>query len=130
MKVKSLVLSTFLIGALLGAVAAATLVANHYKNLFEDWYLMGVAEQAHIAHQIKTGKSDRLAAGIETSLPGYLLAIESQFGRSDQALPALWSVRDFYRASGTPVPEEVADLLEDLPPKPVGCCPVSKPELR
>jgi hypothetical protein len=86
MKMNWSILLSLLAGVGSGALAATTLVANHYNRLFDGWYLMGVAEQAHIAHQIKTGQGGRLAAGIETSLPGYVLTIESQYGLSGRAL--------------------------------------------
>jgi hypothetical protein len=120
----------FLAGGLGGAVGATVLVGGHYNRIFEGWYLMGVVEQAQIARQIRGGEGGLLAERIEGSLPGYALAVSSQFGRSSQSLPALWSVRELYRATATPIPDELADLLASLPPKPPGCCVVERPEPR
>ncbi len=130
MRVRWSVLLSFMVGGLVGAVGGTALVAGHYNRMFEGWYLMGVVEQAQIARQIRTGEGDPLAERIEESLPGYALAVNSQFGQSSLALQALWSVRDFYRATATPIPDEVASLFEGLPPKPAGCCAVKKLELR
>lgn len=124
------VLFAFIAGGLIGVVGAAALVAGHYNRMIENWYLMGVVEQAQIARQIRTGESERLAERIEDSLPTYALAVSSQFGDSTVALPALWSLRDFYRATATPIPDEIAGLFEGLPPKPADCCAVKRLELR
>jgi hypothetical protein len=44
-------------------------------------------------------------------------------------LPALWTIRDYYRATSKPMPEDLAALLDELPPKPSGCCDTPRPEL-
>ena len=130
MKNRISALLIFVAGVVLGGAAGTFLVARHYNGMFQNWYLNGVVEQAHIAREIRTNRGAALAGRIEVSLPRYAHDVKSLFGQGEDALPALWSIRDFYEATNTPIPDDVAGLLADLPPKPAGCRAVEKPELR
>jgi hypothetical protein len=113
---------TFLGGFLVGAVTLAALVGWHWKGNFENWYVLGVADQANVAREIYSGRGDALADRIRQDLPHYVLVVDREFPDSDWATPALWLANDVYAESSTPVPPEIEEILAAPPPKPPGCC--------
>lgn len=120
-------ISILFAGVLVGATGATLLVARHYNHMFRGWHLTGVVEQAQIAKEIQLNRAEALAERIEASLPRYALDVESQYGRSEDALVALWSIRDFYESTAASIPVEVSDLLADLPQRPAGCSKGERP---
>jgi hypothetical protein len=117
----------FLGGFVVGATSFAALVGWHWKANFEDWYVLGVADQANVAHEIYSGRGDALAARIRQDLPHYVLVVDREFPDSRWATPALWLANDVYTESSMPVPPEIEEILGALPPKPPGCCKLPAP---
>ena len=116
----------FASGLVIGAILAAVAVSGHWQRNFEDWYVLGMADQANVAREIASGRAEELATAIRSSLPGYVLTLEREFASPESSHYALWTVRDAYEAAGEPIPENIKPLLEDLTPRELCVRPASR----
>jgi hypothetical protein len=107
----------FLVGLVVGSVAASAFVAWHWKQDFRNWYVQGVADQAFTAREIYAGRGSKLADRVRGQLPTFVLAAERN-GGGESRDGAYWLVSDVYQVSGTPVPDDIKPIIERLPPRP------------
>lgn len=112
---------TFALGVVVGAAAAYFLIGRYSVRNFTSWYSLQVLDQVNVAHEIRGGQADALAARIEDSLPQYVTALHEELGAGPEALSALWAVRSYYETQGVEPPAAVAGVLKALPPRETGC---------
>ena len=107
-----------LFGLAVGAVGTAFVSRYYWGRTFEHEYVAGVLGQIDVARSLKRGRADDLLARVEGSFPEYVRGIDIEFGRSEAALVALWTMKDYYETDAPPMPTEVAGVLGTLPPPP------------
>lgn len=111
-----------LAGVALGALLASVLVARHYNRMLDSRFLMGVHEQAYLAHALRSPEMQPQAvASIEENFPTYAHRLEQGVDR-ETALPALWALEEYYDVHGLTPPSDLAELFADLPPHPPRSC--------
>jgi hypothetical protein len=126
MKVRTRLAVTFVCGFLAGAIVVGGLVVWRYTIMFRQFYLAQVAGQVYTVREIYAGRSQQLGEQIMQSLPHYVLAVDQLFGKSEKRLGILWQTQRFYEENSIPVPENIAGILESLPPRPPSVCPLRK----
>lgn len=107
----------FAAGLLVGALAAVLPTWRHWQGSFEDWYVLGVADQAAVANQILAGRGRELALANVERFPEYVRALEALDVDSGARNAALWLIRDAYEQAQVAPAPEIAARLRDLPPR-------------
>lgn len=128
MKAKTKFAVTFGCGFLAGAIVVGGLVVWRYTIMFRQFHLTQVAGQVYSVREIYAGRSKQLGEQIVQSLPQYVLAVDQLFGKNQKRLGILWQTQRFYEENSIPVPENIAGILESLPPRPPKICPLRKGE--
>jgi len=108
----------FVGGLAAGGAIAWAVMGWRGSRTFQDQYVIALADQANVAHQIYSGHSKELADRIRQCLPAYVAAAEREFRGGRGREWTYWLVRDVYQASGTPVPESLKPIFASLPPRP------------
>ncbi|MHC4156392.1 MAG: hypothetical protein ACYST6_15930 [Planctomycetota bacterium] len=128
MKAKTKVAVTFVCGFLAGAVVVGGLVVWRYTIMFRQFYLTQVAGQVYTVREIYAGRSKQLGEQIVQSLPQYVLAVDQLFGKREERLGIMWQTQRFYEENSIPVPENIAGIMQSLPPRPPSVCRLRKGE--
>lgn len=97
------------LAGIVGLVAVSVLVRWHgqQSRLFWSTHLQTYANDAL---RLSRGEQEEVLRGMEDRLPGVVLSVHS-FGETDATRGALHRAREFYRQSGRPVPQKIADIL-------------------
>ena len=78
--------------------------------------------KANVALHIRAGKQMALLTSIETNLPTYVLLVDQSLRGHAGSTNALWMVKAYYERSKIPIPSEIRNILDSLPPKPPTAC--------
>ncbi len=111
-------------GLLFGAFTTFIITGKINQNLFANFYTIGVFEQLNTAQKLRENKQKELSENIENRLPGYVLAIHQNeiLQDSDDSKEVLWHIKSFYERNSIPVPAEISEILNNLPPEPPNSC--------
>jgi hypothetical protein len=117
----------FLTGCLLGVLMSAVPLRQSARILRQN-YVKDLLEQTNVAYMIAAGRSQELLKNIEQSLPQYVLVLERHWGQNKNTLPAYYFVQRFYKDNAISVPNDIANILASLPPRPPKSCelPIDK----
>ncbi|MCB1053357.1 MAG: hypothetical protein KDC71_22335 [Acidobacteria bacterium] len=83
------------------------------------YFLGSLADQAITATQIYEGNAKEKADLILSRVPEWIDSLESNpYAEGFSKSAAMWSVEDLYLASGQPIPQNIKNILDHLPPRP------------
>jgi len=125
MNSKTKMVIIFLAGCLLGNLMSAVPFRQSARILRQN-YVKDLFEQTNVAYMIAAGRSQEHLKNIEQSLPQYVLALEHNWGQNKDTLPAYYFVQKFYKDNGIAVPNDIANILATLPPRPLKSCELQK----
>jgi len=102
------------IGALVGFLVMGRISRQQYANS----YTLSVMEKAFEATELRAHRQDELGKRLEALLPEGVLAIhrDKELQNGTYAQPALRAVKHFYQVNSLPIPPEISDVLNSLPP--------------
>ncbi len=94
------------------------------------FYSSSLTEMAIDAQQIAAGEHLAVLERKSNALPFITLSYYNTFYKvlpDDNArLNPLWQVKKYYKISGEPVPSEIKDILDSLPPIPPTSCEIER----
>lgn len=119
MKSRVKILLVFISGLLVGSLITFVVIGRINQRQFADNYATGVINQAFLGTELHAGKTEEVAKLIETELPDYVLTIQKNkwLQSTPRAQTALRAVKDFYQMNSLPMPQEIAGILNSLPPE-------------
>jgi hypothetical protein len=119
MRNKLIVLLIFTLGFTLGVLAAFIFVSKINQRQFAERYALDVIEQASLGTELRANRQVDVTRRIEENLPGYVLAIQhhKELQSTPRARIALRRVKDYYDVNSLPIPNDIADVLNSLPPE-------------
>ncbi len=109
----------FLAGFVCGAVIFGGLIVWGYSRMFREQYYTGILSNANTVYMIRAGRQEQLLKNIDTNLRQCVLSVDKLWGTDEKRLPALWYVQRYYQSFDLSVPEDIKDILESLPPRPL-----------
>jgi hypothetical protein len=119
MKSRAKVLLVFIGGLLVGALATLLIMSKINRRQFAENYARSVIEQASLGTELRANRQDEVTKRIEANLPLYVLTIHRNewLQTAPDAQVALRRVKDFYEMNSLPIPQEIAGVLNNLPPE-------------
>ena len=118
----------FLVGFAVGGYAYG-LMAKGGLPLF---YSLSLTEMAIDAQQIAAGEHLEVLERKSNALPFITLSYYNTFynvlPEDNARLNPLWQVKKYYKISGEPVPSEIIEILDSLPPIPLTSCEIRRLE--
>jgi hypothetical protein len=118
----------FVLGLALGGFVFGTMAAGGLP-LF---YSSSLTEMAIDAQQIAAGEHLAVLERKSNALPFLTLSYYNTFYKAlpddNTRLNPLWQVKKYYEISGEPVPSEIKDILDSLPPIPLTSCEIKRLE--
>jgi len=109
----------FAAGFVSGAVILGGLIVWGYSRMFRDQYYIGILNNTDTAFMIRADHQEQLLKNIETNLRQCVVSVDKLWGADEKRLPALWYVQRYYQSFDLSVPEDIKDILESLPPRPL-----------
>lgn len=105
-----------IVGAVAGSALTAYFVTDLYKRRFASFAAMDVATSAMHAEFIKLGDAETLLGMLERGLPNSIITIhENEVLRDSMgAHTAMMATKRFYVCTKTPIPAEIAEILEPV----------------
>lgn len=115
--------ATFLGGLLLGSLITFLVIGKITQNQFADSYIRDVFEQVMLAKKLRENKQKEISDTVESRLPSYVLAIHQnkELKDSEYSNEALWHIKSFYEINSIPIPNEISEILNNLPEHPNSC---------
>jgi len=110
--IKKIVLfvGVFVVGVVTGAVTIYILFGRGAAMVYAN----ALEAQADLALRVRLGEQERFLRDFERNLPGDVEAVRS-FGNYDFVRSALRKVEAYYKATGTPIPDSIAEAIATLP---------------
>ncbi|MBC8471639.1 MAG: hypothetical protein H8D56_19425 [Planctomycetes bacterium] len=109
----------FTAGFVFGAIILGGLVAWGYSRMFRDQYYNGILSNANTAYMIRSDRQEQLLKNIETNIRQCVVSADSLWKNDEDRLPAFWYVQRYYQSFDLSVPEDIKDILDSLPPRPL-----------
>lgn len=108
----------FLGGLFIGALLIFIIMVREHQKEYANSYTLSVMEKAFEATELRAHRQDELGKRIEAMLPEGVLAIHrhKEMLNAPYAQPALRAVKNFYEVNSLPIPPEISDILNSLPP--------------
>ena len=119
MKSKAKALAIFTAGLLVGAFGMLLFMGKINQRQLAEHYAMSLIEQASLGTELRANRQAEVSKRIEANLPIGVLSINrnSWLQSAPHAPAALRMVKDFYDMNSLPVPEDIAGILNNLPPE-------------
>ncbi len=109
----------FAAGFVSGAIIFGGLVAWRYSQMFRELYFTGILSNANTAYMIRADRQEQLLKNIETNIRQCVVSADSLWKNDEGRLPAFWYVQRYYRSFDLSVPEDIKNILDSLPPRPL-----------
>ncbi len=116
MKTAIISASFFLLGAIVGSLAAGYFLNGIYERHYAILNAMELGSSAMQAEFIKQGDAQMVLDSIERNLPQHVIAV-SQDPRSKGAMTvdtAMFAANRFYICTKTPIPAGIGDILNNV----------------
>ncbi len=110
------------IGFVVGAAVAGSLVAWRYFQMLKWQHYSCIHSNANIVHLARAGCRQELIRSIESSLRQYVLSADAMYGDDEERLAAFWHLQWYYEKFDLPVPQDIKPILDRLPPRPPRVC--------
>jgi len=109
----------FTAGFVSGAIIFGGLIAWGYSRMFRDQYYIGILNNTDTAYMIRADRQEQLLKNIETNIRQCVVSADSLWKSDEGRLPAFWYVQRYYQSFDLSVPEDIKDILDSLPPRPL-----------
>ena len=109
----------FAAGFVCGAVILGGLIVWGYSRMFREQYYTGILSNTNTVYMIRADRQEQLLKNIETNLRQCVVSVDKLWGTDEKRLSALWYVQRYYQSFDLSVPEDIKDILESLPPRPL-----------
>ncbi len=109
----------FTAGFVSGAIILGGLVAWRYSQMFRDLYFTGILSNTNTAYMIRADRQEQLLKNIETNIRQCVVSADALWKTDEGRLPAFWYVQRYYQSFDLSVPEDIKDILDNLPPRPL-----------
>jgi hypothetical protein len=121
-----------IVGLVLGSIGAAALISFSTAKEARKLYLTTVYERAMIAAEMQAGRQKEVLERLSKQLPDCAI-VTRRFQGSHQpdelALNALWMIKTYYDAAGTPAPQSIEGILRTLPSPPPPRCEIQRQKI-
>jgi hypothetical protein len=109
---------TFVGGLFIGALVIVIIMGRMNQKQYANSYTLSVMEKAFEATELRAHRQDELGKRIEAMLPEGVLTIHQhkEFQNAPYGITALRTVKNFYEVNSLPMPPEISDILNSIPP--------------
>ena len=108
------------LGMVTGCVATGYIMNRFHRQRLAELYSMQLGLNSIHALQLRGGLVDIVTKNLENSLSQYVLGMsrDSELRKANTADVALASTKRFYICTKTEIPQEIAEIMENVTPLP------------